>query len=80
MGNTPSDQSKQDHISLVVNAWVNLIMMVVITSYFIFVTRSSKVRSNWQGKTIILLIGIAFAMRVLLSFYDCQVTFSKMSH
>ena len=62
----------------VANACINLILAVIVASYFIYVNGASKVRSNLFWRLSMVLVGIAFCMRVSLSVYDCFIPTSQI--
>ena len=78
MGETPTTQSKLEHRLFVANALINLILAVIVASYFLYVTGASKVRSNRYWRLSMLLVGVAFLVRVSLSIYDCFIPTSQM--
>lgn len=78
MKDTPSGQTKGQHLGIVVNSVINCVLLLLVIVYFIYIFIGVKFRLNWQSRLKMVFIGVAFTSRAGLSLYDCFVSFDKI--
>ena len=76
MGQENPTQDQQRYTNI--NSIVNIALLLLVASYFIYVSLGFKFRVNWQSRIRMVMIAVAFTARASLSLYDCFISYQLL--